>query len=87
VKTIAETLGAARSNLIERRDDTRPKRGPQDRPGDLDLSADIRRLVDRRPTPAFAGAGSMATAGSPRSSSASGDPTAWPLLTPSASTG
>jgi putative transposase len=50
VKTIAETLGVARSNLIERRDDTRRKRGPQDRPGDLDLSADIRRLVDRRPT-------------------------------------
>jgi hypothetical protein len=50
VETIAETLGVARSNLIERRDDAKPKRGPQDRPGDLELSADIRRLVDQRPT-------------------------------------
>jgi putative transposase len=50
VKTIAETLGVARSNLIERRDGTRSKRGPQDRPGDLELSIDIRRLVDQRPT-------------------------------------
>ena len=50
MKRIAETLGVARSNLVERRDRTRPKRGPQDRPGDLELSADIRRLVDGRPT-------------------------------------
>jgi len=35
-KTIAETLGVARSNLIERRDGTRPKRRPQDRSGDRD---------------------------------------------------
>jgi putative transposase len=44
VKTIAETLGVARSNLIERSDDAKPKRGPQDRPSYLELSADIRRL-------------------------------------------
>ena len=50
MKTIAETLDVARSNLIERRDNARPKRGPQDRPGDLELSASIRRLVDQRPT-------------------------------------
>ena len=50
MKRIAEMLGVARSNLIERRDGARPKRGPQDRPGDLELSADIRRLVDQRPT-------------------------------------
>ena len=50
MKTIAETLGVARSNLIERRDRTRSKRRPQDRPGDHALSADIRRLVDQRPT-------------------------------------
>ena len=31
-------------------DDVKPKRGPQDRPGDFELSADIRRLVDQRPT-------------------------------------
>ena len=87
MKTIAETLGVARSNLIERRDGARPKRGPQDRPGDRELSADIRRLVDERPTPAFAGAGSTATGGSPRSSSASGDPMVRRQSTPSASTG
>ena len=39
-----------RSNLIERRDGAKPKRGSQDRPGDLELSADMRRLVDQRPT-------------------------------------
>ena len=50
MKRIAETLDVARSNLIERRDSARPKRGPQDRPGDLELSAGIRRLVDQRPT-------------------------------------
>ena len=50
MKTIAETLGVARSNLIERRDRGRPKRGPQERPGDRELSAEIRRLVDQRPT-------------------------------------
>jgi putative transposase len=58
VKTIAETLGVARSNLIERHDGVRLKRGPQDRPGDRELSADIRRLVDERPT--------YGTGGSPR---------------------
>ena len=50
MKTIAETLGVARSNVIERRNHARPKRGPQDRPADHELSADIRRLVDERPT-------------------------------------
>jgi putative transposase len=50
VKTVAETLGVARSNLIERRDQKRPRRGPQTRQGDVDLAADIRRLVDARPT-------------------------------------
>jgi putative transposase len=33
----------------------RPKRGPQTRDGDRELTAAIRRLVDARPTPAFAG--------------------------------
>jgi hypothetical protein len=51
VKTIASTLGVARSNIIERADGKRPKRGPQIRAGDVELAADIRRLVDqRRPT-------------------------------------
>jgi hypothetical protein len=35
VKRIAETLGVARSNLVERAGGKRPKRGPQIRAGDL----------------------------------------------------
>jgi putative transposase len=50
VKTIARTLGVARSNVIERRDGKRPQRGPQERPGDVELAGAIRRLVDARPT-------------------------------------
>jgi transposase InsO family protein len=48
VKRIAGTLGVARSNLIERAAGRRPKRGPQTRAGDVELTADIRRLVDTR---------------------------------------
>jgi transposase InsO family protein len=36
--------------MIERRDQTRPHRGPQTRAGDVELAAEIRRLVDQRPT-------------------------------------
>jgi hypothetical protein len=50
VKTVADTLGVARSNVIERRDGKRPHRGPQERPGDVELIGEIRRLVDERPT-------------------------------------
>jgi len=50
VKRIAETLGVARSNLIERAGGRRPKRGPQTRAGDAELTSDIRRLVDSRPS-------------------------------------
>ncbi len=50
MKTIAETLEVARSNIIERQKGDRTARGPQTRPGDAELSADIRRLVDQRPT-------------------------------------
>jgi putative transposase len=50
VKTIASTLSVARSNIVERRDAARPRRGPQTRKGDIELTADIRRLVDQRPT-------------------------------------
>jgi transposase InsO family protein len=50
VKRIAETLGVARSNLVERVDGKRPKRGPQIRAGDAELTSDIRRLVDSRPS-------------------------------------
>ena len=50
MKRIAETLEVARSNLVERVSGSRAKRGPQTRAGDAELTADIRRLVDGRPT-------------------------------------
>jgi transposase InsO family protein len=50
MKAVTETLGVARSNIAERVKDTRAKRGPQTRQGDLELAAKIRRLVDARPT-------------------------------------
>ena len=45
MKRIAETLGVARSNLVERTGGRRPQRGPQTRAGDAELTSDIRRLV------------------------------------------
>jgi transposase InsO family protein len=50
VKTVSTTLGVARSNVLERRDGKRPRRGAQERAGDVDLAGAIRRLVDARPT-------------------------------------
>jgi putative transposase len=50
MKPVTETLGVARSNVAERVKGDRPRRGPQDRAGDLELGAEIRRLVDERPT-------------------------------------
>lgn len=50
MKTISQTLGVARSNVIERRDGCRPRRGPQERLGDIELASVIRRFVDERPT-------------------------------------
>ena len=50
MKTVTDTLGLARSNIAERVRGVRPKRGPQTRDGDLELAANIRRLVDARPT-------------------------------------
>ena len=49
MKRIAETR-VARSNLIERAGGKRPKRGSQTRAGDAELTSDIRRLVDSRPS-------------------------------------
>jgi putative transposase len=49
MKTITDTLGLARSNIAERVKGIRPKRGPQNRAGDLELAADIRRLVSYGP--------------------------------------
>ena len=51
MKTVTDTLGLARSSIAERVKGTRPKRGPQTRDGDLELTAAIRRLVDARPNP------------------------------------
>jgi putative transposase len=50
MKPVTDTLGLARSNIAERVKGVRPKRGPQTRDGDLELTAAIRRLVDARPT-------------------------------------
>jgi putative transposase len=50
VKTISTTLGVARSNVVERRDGLRARRGPQERPGDVELAGAIRQFVDERPT-------------------------------------
>jgi putative transposase len=50
VKTLSTTLNVARSNVIERRDGTRARRGPQERAGDVELAGAIHRLVDARPS-------------------------------------
>jgi putative transposase len=50
VKAVTDTLGVARSNVVERVRGARPKRGSQSRDGDLELAAEIRRLVDERPS-------------------------------------
>jgi transposase InsO family protein len=50
MKTVTDTLGLARSNIAERVKGVRPRRGPQIRDGDRELTAAIRRLVDARPT-------------------------------------
>jgi putative transposase len=50
VKTVSTTLGVARSNVIERRDGARARRGPQERTGDVELAGAIRTLVDARPS-------------------------------------
>ena len=50
MKTVSNTLGVARSNVVERRDGKRPRRGAQERAGDVELAGAIRRLVDTRPT-------------------------------------
>ena len=50
MKTLSTTLGVARSNVIERRDGNRSRRGPQERPGNVELAGAIRTLVDMRPS-------------------------------------
>ena len=50
MKAVTAVLGVSRSNVMERVKAARPRRGPQAREGDLELAAEIRRLVDQRPT-------------------------------------
>jgi hypothetical protein len=50
VKRIAETPGVSGSDLVERAIGKRPRRDPQTRTGDAEITADLRRLVDGRPT-------------------------------------
>ncbi len=50
MKAVTATLGVARSNIAERVGSVRRPRGPRARDGDLELAAEIRRLVDARPT-------------------------------------
>ncbi len=50
MKAIADTLGVARSNLVEQLAGTPKRRGRYDRQGDAELLAAIRQLTDARPT-------------------------------------
>ena len=50
MKVIADTLGVARSNLVEQLAGTSKRRGRYDRQGDAELLAAIRQLTDARPT-------------------------------------
>jgi transposase InsO family protein len=51
VKTVADTLGVARSNLVDQlRHPERRRRGPYRRAGDDELLAEIRAITNERPT-------------------------------------
>lgn len=50
MKTVADTLGVARSNLVEQLQLAAKPRGRYRRPGDDELLAAIRQLTDARPT-------------------------------------
>ena len=50
MEAVTKTLEVARSNIAERVKGMGGRRGPQVREGDLELAAEIRRLVDERPT-------------------------------------
>jgi hypothetical protein len=51
VKAVADTLGVARSNLVDQlRRPERRRRGPYRRAGDDELLTDIRAITDARPT-------------------------------------
>ena len=51
MKAVAQTLGVARSNLVDQlRHPERRRRGPYRREGDEDLTSEIRAITDVRPT-------------------------------------
>ena len=50
MKAVADTLGVARSNLVEAARGQRRPRQPYRKAGDAELLAALRRLVDERPT-------------------------------------
>jgi hypothetical protein len=50
VKAVADTLGVARSNVVEQRAGRGRPRGSSHRQGDDELLATIRQLTDARPT-------------------------------------
>jgi hypothetical protein len=50
MKTVASTLGVARSNLIERRDKVTQSRGSYRKAEDASLIPPIRAIIDERPT-------------------------------------
>ena len=50
MKTLADTLGVARSNLIERRDKVTQSRGSYRKAEDASLIPPIRAIIDERPT-------------------------------------
>jgi hypothetical protein len=50
MKAIADTLGVARSNLVEAARGQRRSRQPYRKAGDAELLAGLRQLVDERPT-------------------------------------
>ena len=49
MKTVADTLGVARSNLVERRQGHHRSRGRYHKNDDDVLAAQIRKLIDQRP--------------------------------------
>ena len=50
MKVVADTLGVARSNLVEQLVGATKRRGRYQRQGDDELLAAIRQLTDARPT-------------------------------------
>ena len=50
MKTVAHTLGVSRSNLIDRMKGNSRSRGRYRKADDADITTQVRRIVDQRPT-------------------------------------